>query len=531
MASALLQKLVSYLAVQVTPARQQWPAGQHLPGPVGIRRKMKLTFLVLTGGKMRRRSNAKSRLSWQSVVAAMALIWLGTFPGVYAQSFFTLVPCRLEVICLLPSEITTSSSLEKEFCDQVAKRLTSEQGPAWRVSAAPPSSDDQAILCAALRRDLHFDPPESWRKLALRDKVAVVAVKRTGLGWHVMARDWDVRVERLGPLVKKTAPTWCGVTQAAVEAVQEALVPVARIRLVEQQAVRLDLQGSLLMEERPPWPRRQFLALARYEDRDGNARAVVPLPWTILQSPEGPPAEDGSVGCQIISGVKNPLSARRRGRVQLLAWAVTPQSHSVTISLKNRQDPQKPLVGYEVLAQPNGEGSPQFLGRTNFAGQVEIPAQDPPGWKLIWVKHGRRVLAKVPVVDGSAEFTELALPDDDPRLLAEGYLMSVQDQLVDLVTLRSVLIARLRARIAAGDWDPAIRLRDQLLQLKSREIFSSELTQQQQRLFCPDPVGQKQIDKMFEETRRLVNLYLNPREVEELVKEIAMKAPRRTGTP
>ncbi|MBC7351381.1 MAG: hypothetical protein H5U08_03400 [Thermogutta sp.] len=480
---------------------------------------------------MRRQPIEKTRLLREALIAAAALAWLGAFPVVYGQSFFTLVPCRLNVICLLPPEIATSTGLEQEFCRQLGERLASEQGPAWRVSVAPPSAEDRAILRAALRRDLPFDPPTSWRKVALRDKVVVLAVKRTGLGWHVVSRDWDVRVERLGPLVEHTAPTWSGVLAAAAETVRRAVVPVAQIRLVEQQAVRLDLQGSLLMEERSPLPRRQFLALARYEDRDGNARAVVPLPWTILQSPEGPPAEDGSVSCQIISGLKNPLSARRRGRVQLLAWAVTPRSRSVVLSLRNRQDSQKPLVGYEVLAQPDGEGSPQFLGRTDFAGQVEIPTEDPPGWKLLWVKHGRRVLAKVPLVDGSTEFTELALPDDDPRLLAEGYLMSVQDQLVDLVTLRSVLIARLRARIAAGDWEQAIRLRDQLLQLKSREVFSSELTQQQQRLFCPDPVGQKQIDKMFEETRRLVNLYLNPREVEELVKEIAMKAPRRTDTP
>ncbi|MEJ5340707.1 MAG: hypothetical protein WHT09_03990 [Thermogutta sp.] len=480
---------------------------------------------------MRRRSTGKTHLPWEILLGATVLIWLGAFQRVSGQSFFTLVPCRLEVICLLPPEFDTSNDLEHEFCDQLAERLASEQGPAWRVSVAPPSFQDRAILRAALRRDLNFDPPTSWRKLALRDKVAVVAVRRSGLGWHILARDWDVRVERLGPLVEKTVPTWSDVPEAAAESVRQALVPVARIRLVEQQAVRLDLQGSLLMAERPTLPGRLFLTLARYEDRDGNARAVVPLPWTILQSPEGPPAEDGSVSCQVISGLKNPLSARRRGRVQLLAWAVTPQVRPVTISLKNRQAPQNPLVGYEVLAQPGGEGSPQVLGRTDFAGQVEVPAQAPPGWKLLWVRHGRRVLAKVPLVDGSNEFTELALPDDDPRLLAEGYLMSVQDQLVDLVTLRSVLIARLRARIANGDWDQAIRLRDQLLQLKSREIFSSELTQQQQRLLCPDPVGQKQIDKMFEETRRLVNLYLNPREVEELVKEIAMKAPRRSDTP
>ena len=85
------------------------------------------------------------------------------------------------------------------------------------------------------------------------------------------------------------------------------------------------------------------------------------------------------------------------------------------------------------------------------------------------------------------------------------------------------MVARMRARMIAQDWQAAQRIRDQLLRLKPREIFSSELTRQQQRIFCPDPVGQKQIDLMFSEMQRLIQVYLNPAEVEQLVKLLASR--------
>jgi len=124
----------------------------------------------------------------------------------------------------------------------------------------------------------------------------------------------------------------------------------------------------------------------------------------------------------------------------------------------------------------------------------------------------------------------LTLPNDDPRLVAETYLTGLQDELVDLVTLRTILIARMRARMIAEDWEAAQRIRDNLLKLKPREIFSSELTRQQQRIFCPDPVGQKQIDAMFSEMQRLVNIYLNPQEVESLVKQLASRQKPQPGS-
>lgn len=452
------------------------------------------------------------------------LMGLLQLPGM-AQEAWTLLPYRVDVYCGLPPDVQADQTLAETFCGGLAGRLAIARQGQWKVTVSLPPAGEQAMFAAALVREgIAFTPPPSWRKAAERDKVFVLLIDCTPKGWRISARDWDVRVERFGPPVELTVPTWDGVLSAAAQAIEKAFVPLAKVRLVENNAVRLDLRAALLCGTESVTIPRLFLPLARFEDRDGNARGIIPLPWTILDCAENSLLQDGSVECRVTSGVRNPLAARRRGRVQLLAWAIKPQPRQALLTLKNRQDPNKPLAGYDVYAQHHGQGEMHYLGRTDAFGRIDVGSPSAT-WELLFIKHGRRLLAKVPFVPGYSEFAELALPDDDPRLIAEGYLMGVQDELVDLVTLRNILMARLRARMEAGDWDEATRLRDQLLELKSRDIFSSELTRYQQKLYCPDPVGQKQIDKMFEETQRLVSSYLNPAEVEELVKQIALRRP------
>lgn len=453
-----------------------------------------------------------------------ATIWFLQHPAL-AQEAWTLLPYRVDVYCGLPPDLQADQALVQTFCGQLADRLAIARQGEWKVAVSLPPTEEQALLAsAAVRGEIAFTPPPRWRKAAQRDKIIVLLVDRSAKGWRILAREWDVTVERFGPSVELVAPTWEGVLPASAQALEKAFVPLAKIRLVENNSVRLDLRAALLSVGESVTMPNLYLPLARFEDRDGNARAVVPLPWTILDCSGRSLSEDGSVECRVVSGVRNPLAARRRGRVQLLAWAINPQPRRALLTVKSRENAKKPLVGYEVYAQHQGQGEMHFLGRTDSFGRIEL-GEASSGWELLVIKHGRRLMAKVPFVAGYSEFTELALPDDDPRLMAEGYLMGVQDELVDLVTLRNILIARLRARMESGDWDEATRLRDQLLRLKSREIFSSELTRYQQKLYCPDPVGQKQIDKMFEETQRLISLYLNPAEVEQLVKQIALRRP------
>jgi len=445
----------------------------------------------------------------------------------YAQATWLFSPYRVQVfVDLEPGPPMTEDGLA-QFHAQLATRLRGMVGHRWNLSV-----DHFPTEIPPLSLDLGNPPsrerlPSEWKNVAKYDKVMLVRATNCGVGWSVRVREWDVRLEQWGQLVILATPGMAGLSDAMAQAILSAHVPVGEIQITEEQIVRVALRGSLLGEPGENLATRTmpqlFLAAARYEDREGNARAIIPIPWTVLK-PLSPDKSQPFLGieCQVISGLRNPLSARRRGRVRIYAYAAQPTPETPTrLRLRSRQEGQKPLVGYEVYLQAAGDGPTVFLGRTDVAGEITVPGTDP--WYLISIKHGQRLLARVPLVPGQDSPAEVALPDDEARLTAETYLSGIQDELVDLVTARTIMVARMRARMIAQDWQAAQRIRDQLLRLKPREIFSSELTRQQQRIFCPDPVGQKQIDLMFSEMQRLIQVYLNPAEVEQLVKLLASR--------
>lgn len=459
-------------------------------------------------------------------IALLFIALLACSPAGYAQVTWLFSPYRVQVFVDLDPSTPMSEEDLAQLHAQLATRLCGMVGYRWNLSV-----DRFPTTVPPLSLDLENPPsrerlPSDWKNAAKWDKIMAVRATKHG-GWSVRVREWDVRLEQWGQLVILATPGTAELSDAMAQAILTAHVPIGEIQITEEQTVRVALRGSLLGEPEgnrvPPTIPQLFLAAARYEDREGNARAVIPLPWTVLK-PHFPDERQvfSGIECQVISGLRNPLSARRRGRVRIYAYAAQPAAEMPTrLRLRNRQEEQKPLVGYEIYLQAAGEGPTVFVGRTNAAGEITVPGTG--AWYLVSIKHGRRLLARIPLVPGQESPAEVALPDDEARLTAEAYLSGIQDELVDLVTARTIMVARMRARMIAADWDAAQRIRDQLLRLKPREIFSSELTRQQQKIFCPDPVGQKQIDQMFSEMQRLIQVYLNPAEIEQLVKLLSSR--------
>lgn len=483
----------------------------------------------------------RSRPGWHAsgllaLIVAGCLI-CGLWQTGHAQTPWRFSPYRVQVF-LIDSPDAFSQPVAEGFMRQVQSRLRCRFGAYWEpeVNQAP-SQWAGKMRRESLTLRLEDVPPE-WKKPDKLDKVVLLGLNADPTGWLITAHEWDVRLEQWGPLTTTQIPGRCGLIEGVADAVFRAHVPLAEISAVENQTAYLSLRGSLLWDE----PRAflsstspLFLASVRYEDRDGNARAVIPLPWTVFKpavATEAETLDPGNLKCEIVSGIRNPLAVRRRGRSRLYAWRIqTNQSYQPQLQLVSREDDHQPLVGYQVFTRDQGQATEtfRFAGRTDYLGRITLPATG-HDWYLVTIRHGKRLIAKVPVVASPLASQELSLPNDDARLAAEAYLKSVQDELVDLVTLRQILLARLRSRIQARDFEAANQVRDALLKMKSREIFSSELSQQRQKFYCPDPVGQKQIDAMFSEMQRLVHNYLNPAEVEQLVKLLADSQRKQAGT-
>jgi len=361
------------------------------------------------------------------------------------------------------------------------------------------------------------------------DKVCLLVILPAVDGFRVSAREFDVRTQRWSTPSQVTARQVAGLGDACLWAVRRAFAPLARVLSVEDRAVTLRLRAAALGARDPSFavvrPGQVFLPVLRAEDRKGTLKGLAPVIWTFLSAEK---MKGSDVQCTLHSGLRTPLSSRRRGRVQQLALAVIPPEKPSTLVLKARTDDKRLLAGYDVYGHYPGEKSAELLGRTDIRGELRVPPGKSP-LRLLLVKHGGQLLARLPVVPGLEPVLTAAVADDDQRLEAEGYLAGFQDELIDLVTSREVLLARARARIEAGDLAAAEALLSELRGLKSRDQFARQLAAQKQKSVSKDPVVQKKIDAMFDETEKLLKQYLDPAVVERLTAEVT-KA-RAAGPP
>ena len=140
--------------------------------------------------------------------------------------------------------------------------------------------------------------------------------------------------------------------------------------------------------------------------------------------------------------------------------------------------------------------------------------------RVLLVKNGGELLARLPLVPGIPAEISAPIANDDQRLRAEGFIKGFEEELVDLVTRREVLLAQIRTRMDAGQYDEAESLIRQLRRLKTRDELGRSLGQEKIRLTSDDAAVQHKIDAMFDDTRKLLQQHLDPETVEQLAREL-----------
>jgi hypothetical protein len=229
--------------------------------------------------------------------------------------------------------------------------------------------------------------------------------------------------------------------------------------------------------------------------------------------------DEGKVVGRIHSGNRNPLGARRRGRVEQLAIALRSEPGDTRLHLVSRTNPDKSLAGYEVYAQDAADKSTTLIGSTDDAGSILISAGPSPV-KMLVIKHGGLVLARLPVVPGADREVTVPLPDDDMRLAAEARLAALREELVDVVVRRNILMARARQKIKDSDFPAAQTLLRAIDDLPGRSQFNLTLNTAARLLRSDDPQIQRRIDQLFQATQTVLTQYLDTRPISELNEEL-----------
>jgi hypothetical protein len=427
---------------------------------------------------------------------------LGAAPAAAADpALWPLLPYQVKIYVAFAPQPSLTPRLQANVCRSVSERIDSAIGAGWNAEILPAPKALRIAMLGGLE-DL------TAAKISLPatepDKILLLAVTESPGGWTVGARDFDVRTRTLNSTVLR--PVWQtgALGETAFHAILAAFAPLARVERVEKEQVALRLKASSIPLRDPKLSLIRsgdvFLPLVRTNDKEGKFRRVTSIPWTFCSATKI--ARD-EILCQISSGMRGAISTRGRGRTESLALRVVPPSHSTMLLLQSRGETKMPLGGYAVYVRPPTSKDYTLLGSTDRRGLICVPPAEGT-LRVLLVKSGDEPLARLPVVPGWEPQLTADISNDDRRLGAEGFLVGLQEELVDVVARRKVIALRFKARIIAGKHAEAAALLEEMRGLQTADQFVLRLSTEQEKLAAGDPAVQKKIDKLFENTKKLI---------------------------
>lgn len=247
-------------------------------------------------------------------------------------------------------------------------------------------------------------------------------------------------------------------------------------------SVRLSLQGAALIttasEIAIPRSPEILTPVIVYRDRKGNRERVTPIPWTYVVASE---TEQGRGVGQIVTGLRNPLSSRPRGRAELRAVAAHAVWPATTLELWSLSKPPRELVAHDVVIE-SGTLDPQektaAVSRrlSDRHGEVQLTTDTAVPWVTVSVLSGDQTLARVPIIPGAKPRLRLDVPDDLLRLRTEGQLKLLQGEMVAVVAERTALMIATRAAAKQGAWTDVDTYLADLQRLPTAEQFRERVS-------------------------------------------------------
>ncbi|MFP6670228.1 MAG: hypothetical protein VB857_02340, partial [Pirellulaceae bacterium] len=426
------------------------------------------------------------------------------------------------------------------------KKTSKEKAADKKASDEKASDENAADKKAADEKPAEKKPAEKkpaesvvakspYLPLLKKDKLFLLGVTDQGPSWRVQVRELDLHTRTLSPLFEREVVNLEMLADASFDVIAEAFHPIARIESSQGKSAELTVRaGGLVQSKDSPLyigSRAVLRPIIRRNNRLGEPlkAGVVEVDWTYIFVDS---EERGQLQCQVWSAMRNPVAGRTSSRTQRFGLLVRPTGRPTQLKLVAQDDETHSLKGYDVFAktpQPLGkdeklaeEEEPKKLGQTDWRGVIEIePIKS--GVRVIYVRNGRQLLARLPMVPGYYPEQTATLPNDDSRLKVESYVTGIQNSLLDLVIQQKVLEIRIQGKIKQKKYEEANTLIDEfreltsledlevLLQSKEREIFATKLTS---RL-------EKKITQLFQQTRGLMAKYLDPELESKLVQDLA----------
>ena len=422
----------------------------------------------------------------------------------------------------------------------VAERLEVVNGDAIAVRNLWADEETEALL---ISRGLAstLDDPEA--KLILPDlanlvsksvekcdKIFIVRVQTDRVPAQIEVVEMDTLMRHFGPVAKMQAENRWTLPEAIGRTITRAFSPVVRIdNAGQKRATGLLRAGGLIVDKDSPADLKVgdvLEPMTRKNDRNGKPIIIGPIDWAFLNVTD---FEGRNVKMDFYAGRAGGLQGRKNKRTFRTALRVRPFEEASVLRLHLKSDPSTPMIGYELYEKELKSTKMTFIGRTDWDGRLRITPTEGP-FRLLYVKNGGAVLARLPIVPGLHKHDVADLSGDDTRLQAEAYIRGVQNSIIDLVAVRELFKARIHLRLERGDMEKAEALLTALREQPSNEQLANDMGKRQtdfNNILARSVNQRAKVDEMFRTTRELLTTHINDKLVQDL--QADMIAAKKNG--
>ncbi len=435
--------------------------------------------------------------------------------------------------------IRRGESIGNGHLDGVAEILVPVEGDSIAVRDQWKDPDTEAILTSRAMASQLTDPEAKIIRLPIddlvteeiqqHDKIFIVRIDSSRLPLIVSVVEIDCLM-RVFSTVQRVEAISLGSLPAAIgRAITLAFAPSIRIDEAGQKnAMGLIRAAGLIEDPHSPAAIRVndfLIPMVRKDDRNASPIAIGPLDWSYLHVKE---IDGAKVKMDLYAGRPGGLQGRKNKRIFWTAMRVRPIDDHSVIRLHAQRDPSTPLIGYEIYEKALDSIEMTLVGRTDWDGRLRIDRTESV-MRLLYVKNGGAVLARLPIVPGQNALQVADLVGDDQRLRAEAYLRGTQNAIVDLIAIRSLLAARVRLRLEKGQISEARELLEQLQAQPSYDAIAGDMGKKFVQIKGRNAGEQQRIDKMFAQTREMLVKNINSKMINDLEVEV-IRAERVRAT-
>lgn len=357
------------------------------------------------------------------------------------------------------------------------------------------------------------------------DKIYVVRISEPTKQSVVSVAELETLMRYFGAPVSAPFASGTDLPYVIGHCVHEAFAPMVRIDDAGQQnATGMIRAAGLILDPQSPANvpvGSVLLPMIRKNDRNGKPIAVGRIEWAYLYATE---REGTNVKMDYYSGMAGGLQGRKNRRTFKMAMLLKPNRGGTLLRLHAKGRSDLPLIGYELYERQLDSKEMTFVGRTDWNGRLNVVTTEDP-LRLLYVKNGGAVLARLPMVPGFTEKEVADLTGDDMRLQAEAYIRGVQNAIIDLVAIRKLLAARIRMRLRKGQMKEAEELLTALRNQPTNEQLANDMGKKQatflQEIPTRDVNQRRKVDLMFKETREMLGKQINPNVIRDLESDVA----------